>query len=368
VTPKVRVGIVGTSWWVEWMLAPSIGSHPQAEIASICGREQQRASEVASRFGIAQVYADYQEMIEAGNLDALVVATPDDLHYPVTMAALDAGLHVLCEKPLALNASLARALYEKAEAAGVRHMVNFTWRWLPEFQHLHHLIQDGYLGRPFHSHWQFQGGWGRIPAYGWRYDRQRSNGMVGDLGSHMIDRARWCLGDVSRVSAHLATFIEREGPDGQPLRGTNDAASLVLEFESGARGTIYVSSVAYVGDRSFEERVTLHGDEGTLEAGYAVGGSSAGAWLQGARGDEPEPRPIPLPASLLEGIDRARPFDEQLSALFTSHPVSGRLFIDSILEERPVSPTFYDGWKVQQVVDAALDSHQRGCRVEVKTI
>jgi predicted dehydrogenase len=367
VISKVRVGIVGTSWWVEWMLAPSIGSHPKAEIAAICGRDQQRASEVAGRFDVPQIYAAYQEMLEAGSLDAVVVATPDDLHYPVTMAALDAGLHVLCEKPLALNADDARAMYEKAEAAGVRHMVNFTWRWLPEFQHLRHLIQEGYLGRPFHSHWQFQGGWGRTPAYGWRYDRERSNGMAGDLGSHMIDRARWCLGEISRVSAHLTTFVEREGPNGQLLDGTNDAASLLVDFQSGASGTIHVSSVAHVGNRSFEERVTLHGDQGTLEGGYAVGGQTAGAWLRGARGDEPELRPIPLPEHLVGSIASIKSFDDQLSTLFTSHPVSGRLFIDSIVSNQPASPGFYDGWRVQQVVDAALQSHQRGCWVEVET-
>src|SRR5437879_5594903 len=86
--------------------APS--SHARARVVAISGRNEQRAREVAERYGIPGVFTDYREMIEKGGLDALVVVTPDDLHYPIVMAALDAGLHVLCEKPLALTAAQAK--------------------------------------------------------------------------------------------------------------------------------------------------------------------------------------------------------------------------------------------------------------------
>ena len=88
-------------------------------------------------------------MIEKGDLHAIEIITPDDLHYPMTMDALDAGLHVLCEKPLALNAAQAKEMYEKAEAAGVVHMTFFTYRWLPHYRYLKELVDEGYVGRCF---------------------------------------------------------------------------------------------------------------------------------------------------------------------------------------------------------------------------
>jgi predicted dehydrogenase len=118
----VRVGVVGTSWWADLMHLPNLKSHPRAQLRAICGRSRIRAQELATKYAIPQVFTDYHDLISHGNLQALIVATPDDLHYPITMAALDAGLHVLCEKPLALTAIQARAMYEKAEAVGVKHI------------------------------------------------------------------------------------------------------------------------------------------------------------------------------------------------------------------------------------------------------
>lgn len=206
-TEHIQVGIVGTSWWADQMYLPSLKSHPRAQVAAICGRNRDRAEEMAQKYDIPGVFTDYREMIEQGNLHALVVSTPDDLHYPVTMRALDAGLHVLCEKPLALTSGQAREMYEKAEAVGVKHMVLFTNRWFPFIQYLHSLIDDGYIGRPFHCQFQALGGGGRASQYQWRFDQQRANGILGDLGSHVIDLARWCVGDIARVNAHLHTFI-----------------------------------------------------------------------------------------------------------------------------------------------------------------
>ena len=97
----VRVGVVGTSWWSDLFHLPLLTSHPRAEVAAICGRHRERADEMARKYGIPSVFTDYEAMIEQGGLQALVVATPDDTHHPIVMRALQAGLHVLCEKPLA---------------------------------------------------------------------------------------------------------------------------------------------------------------------------------------------------------------------------------------------------------------------------
>ena len=145
-------------------------------------------------------------MIASGTLDALVIVTPDVLHYPITMAGLDAGLHILCEKPLALTAAHAREMYDKAEATGRKHMAMFTYRGVPHFRYLRHLIEQGYIGRCYHCHLRYEGGYGREASYAWRFDRQQGIGILGDLGSHLIDLAHWYVGDIAKVSGHLATY------------------------------------------------------------------------------------------------------------------------------------------------------------------
>ncbi len=128
---KVKVGVIGTSWFADLMHLPILSNYDRVLLTAICGRNRERADEMAAKYGVPQTYTNYRQMIDEAQLDAVVVASPDDLHYEMVMVALDAGLHVLCEKPVALNADHAKSMYDKAEAAGVKHMVNFTYRGLP---------------------------------------------------------------------------------------------------------------------------------------------------------------------------------------------------------------------------------------------
>ncbi|NTU63422.1 MAG: Gfo/Idh/MocA family oxidoreductase, partial [Chloroflexi bacterium] len=202
---------------------------------------------------------------------------------------------------------------------------------------------------------RFLSGYGRDGQYGWRFDRQRGNGIWADLGAHEIDRARWLVGDIARVSAHLATYVNRSGPEGQPLDPANDSAVVLLEFVNGAQGVIQVSAVAHSGGSG--QHVTLYGEGGTLDAGYTFPGTA----LQGARHDQEQFEPLAVPDSFWGPVDRSDPWN-----VFDKQSVGDRLFIDAILEDRPVSPNFYDGWKVQQVIDAAIESHDRGTWVAVQ--
>ena len=156
---------------------------------------------MAAEHGISQVYTDYRKMIRSGLVDAVVVITPEAMHHPITMAALEAGLHVMCEKSMALNADQARQMRDAAEASGLVTMVGYIWRWVPPFNYVHHLIEQGYIGHCHHAHFLQQNGGGLDPSYGWRFDPAQGHGMLGDLGSHMIDLARWYVGDIARVSA-----------------------------------------------------------------------------------------------------------------------------------------------------------------------
>jgi predicted dehydrogenase len=307
---------------------------------------------MAQKYDIPRVYSDYRELVDRGGLDACVIATPDDLHYPMTMYALDAGLHVMCEKPLAMNARQAREMYEKAERAAVKHMVFFTWRWQPHYAYLKQLVDEGYVGCLHHCDIAWYHGYDRGTEYVWQFDPLRSNGILGNHGSHMTDFARWYGGEITGVGGHLASFIDRPGPDGQPMDAANDSAILTLAFENGAHGLIHVSAVMPGGPS--QVMISLAGDAGTLQGAFGF----FKADLLGARLGQQCLEMLPVPSDVCGG---AVPSDvAEFTRLFCDHPVGDRLFIDAILEDRQPSPSFYDALKVQEVIGAALESHETG--------
>jgi predicted dehydrogenase len=360
---QVRLGVIGTSPYTEGFLLAPLVAHPRADVVALCGRNRERAGTVAGKHGIPAVFTDYREMYARAGLDAVVVASPDDLHRAMTMEALDAGLHVLCEKPMALTLADARTMAARAEATHLKHMVNFSWRTIPEYRYMKELIDEGYIGRPYQCALTFVMSFGRAGDYLWRFDRRRSNGVLGDSASHMGDLAYWLVGDIGAVSALLGTLVVRPGPEGGVLDPANDAATLALRFADGAQGTIQVSYVAHLGDRMLQQRVVIHGEQGTLEADLDA---SRGAELRGARGAEPQIKQIPVPERLTGRLESAHsPFEQFLHRAMTQ-PIGARAFVDAIVEDHPAIPSFADGMKAQAVIEAALRSAETGCVVAVE--
>lgn len=361
---RARIGLINTSWYAESMHLPSLKSHPGAEVVAICGRRRERAEELAAKFEIPQAYTDYRAMIDQAGLDGIIVAAPDDQHFAMTMDALDAGLHVLCEKPLAYTLDQARQMTAKAEQAGVKHMVFFTLRWLPHTRALRELLDAGYIGRSLHGHFNYLAGGARSGEYRWRFDADRANGILGDLGSHLIDTAIWYFGDVRRVSAHLATHLVRPDAEGRPAHPANDSAMLTLEFAGGAQAQMHLSAVTYLGERVLEQQIALHGAGGTLETGFTFGnfgGSGVQMSVAGIRAGESRRHPLAVPDHIWGDVDRGNPLD-----VLNKQPAGDRLFVDAILNDAPVTPTFHDGLRVQEVIEAAkrADSEQRWVRID----
>lgn len=353
-TRNVRVGLISTSWWAEMMYLPSVGSHPRGEIYAVCGRDQKRLRKIAKKYRIEKSFTDYREMIHECSLDAVIVASPDDLHFPMTMEALDAGLHVLCEKPLAINTQQAREMLEKAERAGVVHMILFTWRWMPAYRYLSELISEGYLGECFQSYMNFYVSSGRnIQEYKWQYDAKRSMGVISGLGSHMFDLSRWFLGDISKVNAHFSTFIKASRYN-EEMAPTNDNATVGLQFKNHSQGVMQLSGIAYIGDGRFEQRIALHGTLGTLEANMIFAGKEKGIRLKGGRVPDESIKILSIPDRFMEGVD-----PNDLMDPFVRQSAGPRLFIDAILRGHSVSPDFHDGLEVQKIIDACIESDKR---------
>jgi predicted dehydrogenase len=350
---RVRLGIIGTSGWTEMMYFNSLTGRDDVEIAAISGRTPGPLAEMATKHGIGATYTDYRELIANGNLDAVVVATPDDQHLEMTLAAIDKGLHVLCEKPLANSAADARKMLEAAERAGIKHMVLFTWRWQPHFQWLKALLDGGELGKVYRAQFSFITGFARNDLYQWRHDPSRANGVLGDLGSHMIDLGRWYFGEIAGVSAHVANSIPRASIQGHQTGDSNDSAHLSLAFANGVLGVVDVTTVSHTADMLCKQIVRIEAEKGTVEVEHVFLGEHAGATIRLLRADEDTIRDVKVPP---EYFGNSEPGD--LLGVYKTEPVGALGFVKAVREDLRPEPGFDVALRVQEVVDAALRSQK----------
>ena len=244
---KVRIGIAGTSRWADAMYLPALASHPLADLRGIVGGSRpEHTREFAAKWGIPGAFDSLEDMLAAEQLDALLVLTNNKTHYPLVMQAIEAGLHVLCEKPLGLHAREAREMAEAAERRGLTTMVPFTYRFMPTNRYAKELVDTGWLGRPHHLNMRYYTGYGRSGDYMWRFDvGEAGSGVSGDLGAHWVYLARWFFGEIDAVTAVYTHLVPRAPrPDGVPFEAADDSALMILEFANGATGSLHVTSLA----------------------------------------------------------------------------------------------------------------------------
>lgn len=373
---KVRLGIVGTSWWADSMYLPALSRHPLAEVRGIVGSRIGHTREVAARWGVPNAYTTLGEMLDSEPLDGVVILAPNRHHHPYTMEALERGLHVLCEKPLGMTSAQAREMTEAAEAAGVVNMCPFTYSFMPFARYAKELVDEGYIGRPFHLNMRYFADYGRDPAYIWRFDLGEAGaGISGDLGSHWAYIATWLYGEVTAVTAVFGHVVPRAPrPDGAPFEAAEDSAMILLEFASGATGNLHVSSVAYEPSRFGQLHAwELHGSEGTLHVtcDWDTVQRVEGVRIQGAEADRTVERPrlaeLPIPDRLWEGLRRDTVHNTYKDT-FREHDNMARGFVTAIASGGAAVPSFRDAWRVQRIVDAAGRSAREGRRITIEEI
>src|SRR5262249_1804318 len=168
-----------------------------------------RAQEVGERHGVALCTGDWAEALAVEDLDAVSIATPPALHREIALAALERGCHVLCEKPLAPTAAECRGMLDAARAGGVVRATNYEWRLVSNFQRLHTLIAEGWVGEVQQARLDWLAPWESDPRrpFGWRHSRAQAGfGVLGDQ-SHLLDDLLWNLGPLSRISADFRTIV-----------------------------------------------------------------------------------------------------------------------------------------------------------------
>jgi predicted dehydrogenase len=334
----------------------------QPVLKAVCARNAERVKAFAENWGYESVEADWRKLIGRDDIDLIDIASPNDTHAEIAIAAANAGKMVLCEKPLARNAVEARAMTNAVESAKVANMVWYNYRRVPAVMLLKHLIDEGRLGRIFHYRAKFLQDWTisqDLPQGGeglWRLDLAvAGSGVTGDLLAHTIDTALWLNGPIAEVSAMTETFIKERKHNltgrVEPV-GIDDASAFLGRFENGSLATFEATRHArghkalYTLEINGEHASAMwdlqdlhriqffdHRDEGRLRGWRSVHVSD---------GDHPYMKHWWVPG-LQIGYEHT--FIHQVAD-----------FLQALGEGKQAAPTFRDGLATDCVTDAVLES------------
>ncbi|MEZ4671430.1 MAG: Gfo/Idh/MocA family oxidoreductase [Anaerolineae bacterium] len=348
----IRAAVIGASFAKEAYL-PALANIPDVELMAISSARMESAKAVAERFNIPHAYDDWQVMLKENQVDLVGIATPTVYHAPMALAALEAGAHVICEKPMAMNADESRAMLEKAEALGRVHMIGHELRFNPNRRKIHHLIADGVIGRVRHVNiMNINGSWGNPAAQAadsWLGKVEMGGGRLGANGSHQLDLLRFWLGDIGAISGQIMTMVANrtDKNSGEPWVATaDDCSTFTAEMQSGAVVQVFMSGAAR---HNIGNHIQIFGSEGTIK----LSDGEEKLWLAKAGEDFADISETDPNASL-PGIGKGI-WNVSFVSLIQEATAA-------IREGRSVQwgATFADGLKCQQAMDAIrLSSKER---------
>ncbi|MFC3883991.1 Gfo/Idh/MocA family protein [Bacillus songklensis] len=256
---KLKVGVIGCGSIAQHRHLPEYALHQDAELVAVCDIVEERAKEVAEKYGV-KPYTSYEELLQSGEVEAVSVCTPNYLHAPISIAALNEGIHVLCEKPMATSKEEAEAMIEAAEKSGKKLMIAHNQRFVKSHQKARQLIKNGEIGKIYSFRTAFghpgPESWSVEGKEGWFFKKEQAFiGAMGDLGVHKTDLLRYVLGEeITEVGA----FVETSAKD---FADVDDNAVCVLKTESGIIGTL-AASWSYVGKE--DNSTVIYGEKAIL--------------------------------------------------------------------------------------------------------
>ncbi|GLF95491.1 Gfo/Idh/MocA family protein [Streptomyces yaizuensis] len=360
---RIRVAVVGAGW--------AGGLHLEgfrragAELAGVFSRTRSRAEQLAARYGVPVVTDSLTALLREARPDVVSIASPPPAHHRQVVEAVEAGCHVLCDKPVAMTAAEAEKMLAAAVGQGVHHATGFIWRGDPGLARMRDLLRAGRVGRPREVHSTCALG-APLMAMNWIYDESAGGGGLMQHGTHVIDRLRWLLdAEFTALTGRLLHDV-RTAPVGPDFHHTLDAFAwardnhgrehpglpvaevtadvgydVLAELSTGARVRLW-ESTHLTGPAA--EEITVIGDEGSLTWG-------------GTDGLTFRPPGGPAESLTVDGMSG--------SGASTRHEVGLRrwerlasAFLTSIRTGTPQDhPTLEDGWRVARVVDAVKRSH-----------
>ena len=345
---KLRVGVIGLG--VGRGHVAGYQSHPAAEVAAVADLNIDRLQDIADEYGVPKRYESGEEMLEAEKLDVVSVATPNKFHKPLTIAALRAGCHVLCEKPMAMSAAEARQMLAAAKKAGKRLMINFSFRFTDAADALRKQVDAGVLGEVYFARtvWHRRRG---IPGFGgWFTTRALSGGgPLIDLGVHRIDLALWLMGYPRPVWVLGSTYDHIGKALAKKARkkfDVEDLAAALIKFENGATLIAEASWAANIGERELMETRILGSQGGLVYRNVGEG--------------------YEFEAEVYTERD-GHLFDSKLHPGGSLSKGSAHHFIESIATGSPHIATGEEGLIVMELLDAIYKSAQTDRPVRIRS-
>ncbi len=349
---KIGVALIGTGFGQKVHL-PALRANPNIEVVAVYHRDRTTAETIAKTHNIPHAYTTVPDTINCPEVQAVTIATPPFLHYDMAKAALNAGKHILLEKPITLNEAQAQELYELATEKKLIATMNFEFRYIPSWQRLSELLNDGYVGNVRYAKvdWLVSSRADANRPWNWYAQNDLGGGALGAIGSHAFDYITWLLGDIKRVSARLSTSIlQRPDPlDNNQLKSVtaDDTCNILLELGSQVPVQVCLSSVAMQGRGHFIE---IYGDRGTLVLGSDNQKDYVhGFKLLGSQNNEPL-QELVIPASL----EFSKTYDDGRIA-----PIARVVdaWVQAIQTGKPMSPSLKDGVISQRIMDACHRSN-----------
>jgi predicted dehydrogenase len=345
----VRVGLVG-SQFVSTIHMESLRAVPGAEVTAVTSATEEHARAFAERHGVPRWFTDYRKMYEIPDLDMVVLGLPNDLHCDATVAAAEAGKHVVCEKPLCLNLAEADRMIEACQRAGVKLMYAEELCFTPKYVRLKRLIDEGALGQ---VHLVKQSEKHDGPHAAWFWDVDRSGGGVAlDMGCHAIEFFRWLLGGpdggkarVLSVYADMGTYVHSGRTRG------DDSSTLVLKMEGGATA---LAEESWAKPGGMDDRAEVHGSEGVAYADL-LRGNAIHTYSKRGYGYAVEKA----------GATQGWSFTIYEEAWNYGFPQEMNHFVACVRDDRRPLCTGEDGRAVLEVLFAAYASAGQGRRVEL---
>ncbi len=285
----LRIGMIGCGFMGKahsnaWRQAPHFFPlRAKVELHTICGRDRARVEAARAQLGWQVASTDWHDVVESPLIDVVDINTPNDVHAEIAVAAARAGKHVLCEKPLAPTLAEAQKMLEAVRKARVKHMVVFNYRRVPAVAYARQIIEAGQLGEIRHFRGTYLQDWIADPQFpmNWRLRKDRAgSGAHGDLNAHVVDLARFLVGDIAQVVGLQETYIKERPCEDKAVglsaaagKGTekvtvDDASAFLAKFNpgkgvaAGAYATIEATRLA-PGHKNYN-RFEINGSEGTL--------------------------------------------------------------------------------------------------------
>ena len=344
----VRLGIIGAGGFANTHMQ-FLSTMPDVEVVAFCRRDKAALKEMQKKWKVRKGFTDYHELLEMDGLDAVDIITPTDSHHRITLDAIAAGKHVLCDKPLAMTAAQAREMLAAAEKTKVVHCTNFNQRGRTPGGRMKRYIDQGFIGRIYHTNimWMMSLQYDARPAtLSWRFRPEAGGGTVYEL-IHVFDMARFLGGEVKRICSVLNTAEKRrkfaDAPEGMDVK-VPDSSAFLLEFQSGAYGVLHTSFVTRGQD-----------PDGQTTPRIEVTGELGRIMNNGRHGLPGYSSTLGAPQGPLRELDPGE-----------AYPQPYEQFVKAILTGEPVKTSFYDGLKAAELVDAAYQSAKQDKWVELK--